>query len=183
MTRLSSGMAAMAAFTSVSDRVEFLGIGGGVGLVAIATRRVGRAEGVHDVFHIDLRIGDRLEGMRVDVAMLLASRPASSAAFGIGRAPCFMLIGSTPLVSSTMAALVALASTRRCQEAFEMQPVDQNHIGAGHRDGIGRFRLIDMRVAVRADQRGQFDPVAADILGEIADDGEAGDDLQLLGGG
>ena len=89
--------------------------------------------------------------------------------------------GTIPLVSSTMAAWVALASTRRGQKSLEMQAVDQHHIGAGDRHRIGGLRLVDMGVAVGTDERRQLDPLAADIAGEVADDREAGNDLQRRG--
>ena len=67
------------------------------------------------------------------------------------------------------------------QEAFEMQAVDQHHVGLGHGGRVGRARLVDMGVAVRPDDRRDRDAVAADILGEVADDREAGDDVEPIG--
>ena len=39
-----------------------------------------------------------------------------------------------------------------------------------------------MRVAVGPDQRDDIDPVAADLLHHVAEDGERGDGLDLVGG-
>ena len=62
-----------------------------------------------------------------------------------------------------------------------MQAVDQHDIGLGHRGRVGRARFVDMRVAVGSDDRGQLDAVAADVLCEVADDGEARHDIEALG--
>ena len=69
------------------------------------------------------------------------------------------------------------------QESLEMQAVDEHDVGTRHCGGIGGLGLINMGVAVGADQSGQLDTVAADISGEVADDRETGDDLERLGGG
>ena len=39
-----------------------------------------------------------------------------------------------------------------------------------------------MRIAIGADQRGDIDAVAADIADEIAEDREAGDDVEAIRG-
>ena len=64
-----------------------------------------------------------------------------------------------------------------------MKPVDQNDVGLCHRHGIGRARFVDMRVAVRPDDGDDVHTVAADVLGEIGNDGEAGHHLERCGEG
>ncbi len=156
--RLSAGIAATASFTSLSSASSLSGVGGGVGLVGVAAGRIGRAEGVGDVLHIDLRIGDRLEGVRVDVAVVMPSASCGRPAFGgLG------FLGELRLELERRHALGqfddgrlgAAGLDQALQKAFEMQAVDQHDIGLGHRRRVGRARLVDMRVAVRADQRGE----------------------------
>ena len=65
------------------------------------------------------------------------------------------LIGSTPFVSSTTVALLALVSTSRCRKPSKCRPLTSTTFGVMHGDGIRRLRLVDMGVAVRADQRRQ----------------------------
>ena len=48
--------------------------------------------------------------------------------------------------------------------------------------GVGRRRLIDMRVAVGSDQGDDIDAVAADLFHHVAEDRERGDGLDLVAG-
>ena len=100
-------------------------------------------------------------------------------------------------VSEAVAASV-LALTERGDEVIILEPWYENYVPAcvlgGVRprfvalseppgNGIGRLRLIDMCIAIGADQRRNLDPVPADLLCEIADDGKACDHLERIGGG
>ena len=62
------------------ERVELAEIGGGVGLIGGLAGRIGRDQRVADIGDIDFRIGDRLPGMRIGVAMAVAVRLPSCAA-------------------------------------------------------------------------------------------------------
>ena len=104
------------------------------------------------------------------VAGACASPSSASANSGLNS------IGVTPLVKFDDGGLGGAGVDQALQEALEMQAVDQHDIGLGHGDRVGRARLVDMGVAVRADDASSdVDAVAADIFGEIADDREAGD--------
>ena len=122
MMRLSAGIDATRPDLLV-ERLEPSGVGRGVGLVGVAAGSVGGAEGVGDVLHIDLGVGHRLEGVRVDIAMVMVRLFDRSRLFTVMvlAFPIFMV--STPLVSSTIAALVALASTRRCRKPSNCRPL------------------------------------------------------------
>ncbi len=170
--------------TSDSRVVEFLNVGGGVGLVGVAAGGIRRAERVGDVLHVDPGIGDRLEGVRVDRAMVVTR-------LGFGGLLAFALMLMAfflhrqwldALGEFDDGRLAGAGFDEALQETLEMQAVDQHHVRACHRHGIGGFRLVNMRIAIRADQRSQRNAVAADILGKVFDDREAGDDLQRLGG-
>ncbi len=156
-------------------RVEFLGIGGGIGLVAVATLSVGGAEGVGDVLHIDLGIGDRLEGMRIGLAISMGA----FSGIGIGEFG-FEVDWRDALGQNGDRRLGGAGVDQALQKAFEMQAVDQHHIRTRHRHRVSRARLVDVGIAIRPDDGGQIDPVAADIFGEIGNDREAGDHFQRL---
>ncbi len=64
--------------------------------------------------------------------------------------------------------------------ALECQAVDDDQLRSRERLGVGWRRRIDMRVAIGPDERGDGDPLAADLTDEIAEDREAGDDGELL---
>ena len=64
--------------------------------------------------------------------------------------------------------------------ALEPKPVDEYEFRIRHLLRIRRRRHIDMCIAVGADQRGDIDAIAADIADEIAEDREAGDDVEPI---
>ena len=61
------------------------------------------------------------------------------------------------------------------EPAFELQPVDHKDLRFADGSRIGRGRLVDMRVPVRADERRDGDVLAADALYHVAEDREGGD--------
>ncbi len=64
------------------------------------------------------------------------------------------------------------------EPALEAKPVDEDEPGVGDLLGIRRRWRIDMGIAIRSYQGRDFQTVAADIPDEIAEDREAGDDLE-----
>ena len=64
------------------------------------------------------------------------------------------------------------------QPALKTEPVDEDKLRIRNSLGVGRCRRVDVRVAIRANQRRDVDAVAADIADEIAEDGKAGDDVE-----
>lgn len=156
--------------------IQLLGIVRAVLLVGITIRLVGIAEGIDDVLHIDLGVGDRLESMRVEgtVIVVMLSACLRMAFFLFLR-----LEGLDTLGQLDNGRLGAARLDQPRQETFKSQTIDQNHIRLCQRRRIRWLGLIDMAVAVRADQIGQRNLVAADVLGEILDDGKAGNNLQV----
>lgn len=155
-------------------RVQIAGIAGRIRLIGGAALGIGGAEGCGDVLHIDLGIRHRLPGMgimragvedrlAVDIMVMAAAR---------------LLHRLDPVGQGDDGGIGSAGGDQAGQEALELQPVGQHHIGAGQRDRIGGARLMDMRVGIRADQHVQPDPVAADLCREIADDREGGDHVQ-----
>ena len=69
------------------------------------------------------------------------------------------------------------------EKAFEVKAVDQHHVGLAHGDRVCRGRFVDMGVAIGSDNGGDVDPVAADVLRKVGNDGEGRDDLQRRGEG
>ena len=102
-----------------------------------------------------------------------ADRPACRAR--LTRPRCFV---GTPLAAMTIVALPPEDLTSRGSQPSRPRPLTITSLGVRDRLRVGRRRRIDMRVAVRADQRRDVDAVAADLLGEIAEDREARDDVE-----
>ena len=176
-TRLSGGIEPIAGPHFRVERLELRLIGLGIRVIMVAPVRIRRAEGLGNVADVYFGIRDRLERMRIDIAR----------AMSVGRAPTlgFVVMDSHRYDFSAFCqlhdrGLRCAGVDEPLQEAFEPQPIDEHDIGGGHGDGIGRLRLIDMGVAIRSHERRQFDAVTANVPGEIGDDGEAGDDLEIL---
>ena len=66
---------------------------------------------------------------------------------------------------------------------LEAQTVDKDHLGVCHCFGVGRVGGVNVRIGVRADNGCHLGQVAGDLAHHIAEDGEAGDDLDLVLGG
>jgi hypothetical protein len=62
---------------------------------------------------------------------------------------------------------------------FQAEAIDQNEPRRAELFCVGRLWLIDMDVAIGADERGDFDPLAADIAGEIGKNREGRDNQQF----
>ena len=60
------------------------------------------------------------------------------------------------------------------QPALELQPVDDKDLRFADGPRVGGGRLVDMRVAIRADERRDGDVLAADALHHVAEDREGG---------
>ena len=65
-------------------------------------------------------------------------------------------------------------------ETLQLHSVDKNDIGGSHGSRIGGAWFVDMRIAIRTDERFQIDPVATDITGEVFDDRETRHHFQRL---
>jgi hypothetical protein len=61
---------------------------------------------------------------------------------------------------------------------LQAEPVDEDDVGVGNRPGVGGRRLEHMGVAIGTDERNDLNTVAAHGLGHVAENTEAGDDLE-----
>ena len=68
------------------------------------------------------------------------------------------------------------------QPAFELQPVDDQDLRFADGPRVGRGRLVDMRIAVGADERRDGDVLSADPLHHVAEDREGGDHRDRFAG-
>ncbi len=66
--------------------------------------------------------------------------------------------------------------------AFELQAVEHHQVGLGQGAGVGGAGRVNVGVAVGADQRGDLDVLAADVVEHVGENAEAGDHLHALGG-
>ena len=85
-----------------------------------------------------------------------------------------------PLAGHHDRSLIAGSLDQAVHPALEAEAVDHYQVGAAHGLGSRRRRLVDMGIAVGPHQRGNLDPVAADILHHVAQDAETGDYLDLV---
>jgi hypothetical protein len=153
------------------ERCQFLLQAGGVGGVGGAVGRVGSRQRLRDVRHVLATIGDILPGMRVDIVAV----PVALAALLVRFADrLHALAGDGEL------AAIAGRLDQAVDPALEAETVDDHQTGARQRSRVARRRLIDVRVGARTDQRVHLDEVAADLLRQVAEDAEAGDDRQSL---
>ena len=74
--------------------------------------------------------------------------------------------------------VVATKGIKPLEPALEAQPIDEHELGIGNLLGVAGRGRIDMGIAVGTDQGGDLDPVAADVLHEVAQDREAGDHVE-----
>ena len=78
--------------------------------------------------------------------------------------------------------LVATGTDQAGHPALETQAVDNDQAGAGQLAHLGRPRLEDVGVAAGLDQALDSHTVTADLLHQVSQDAEAGDDGQWPGG-
>jgi hypothetical protein len=147
------------------ERVELGEIGGGVRVVSGLAGRIGGNQRVADIGHIDFRIGDGLPGMRVGPAMVMVVTAGPLARLYTFGRDHDRRLGAGRL-------------DQALEPAFEAEPVHEHDIGLGHLLGVGRRRRVDMGIAIGTDQGADLDPVAANVLHEVAEDRERGDGLQ-----
>jgi hypothetical protein len=140
------------------ERVQLRQIAVRIGAKNPGVGRVGSGERVADVGHIDLRIGDRLPGMRIGGATGFQRRDAVACGHDGG--------------------LAAGGLHQPRQPALQPETVDNQEPGLRHLPGVGRCRRIDMHIAVRTDQARDPGAVTPDIAREIGQDRKAGDDVQ-----
>jgi hypothetical protein len=166
----------------------------GIGPVGVAAGCIGGTEGVGDILHIDLGIMHRLPCMGIGLAVTMV--PFLMALLRLPGVS-FLALGGFILivvifflgVAQHLAAFGQFHDRRHggarhdktLEEALELEPVDQHHVGRTDGGRVSRLRFVNMGVTVRPDQRDDVDTVAADILGEIGDDRETGDNLEILG--
>jgi hypothetical protein len=75
----------------------------------------------------------------------------------------FVLSRSDAFAQSEHLALAFGGSDETVEPAFKSEAIDENKPGAGDAAAVSGTGLIDMGVAVRADDGGDGDPVAADL--------------------
>ncbi|MNG30777.1 hypothetical protein D3C84_1164590 [compost metagenome] len=68
------------------------------------------------------------------------------------------------------------------QPGLEAQAIDDDQVGLEQRLGILCARLVEVGVGIGPDQVAQFDVIAGNLLGNIGENAETGDNLQLVGG-
>lgn len=61
---------------------------------------------------------------------------------------------------------------------FQVEPVDEDEVGAGQGDCVGGGEFEGMGVGAGGHEAGQFDMVAADVVDDVGDGGDGGDDVQ-----
>ncbi|MNE24679.1 hypothetical protein D3C80_1179760 [compost metagenome] len=180
-------------------------IGIGIGGVCGATGLVDLAKCAGNVLHIDFRVLDRLPGMRVKFTVMVVAFMAVVVIVGLGGfvavAGFFGLVVMAFLFLRFRMGMAgrffgkfqrldtlgqfndrrlgAAGVDQPLQEAFKFKAIDQHDASLADGNRIGRARLIDMRIAIRTDERGDLDAVAADIFGEIGDNRETGHDLEF----
>ena len=76
--------------------------------------------------------------------------------------------------------VVATKGIKPLEPALEAQPIDEHELGIGNPLGIAGRGRVDVGIAVGADQGCDLDAVAADVLHEVAQDREAGNDVEPI---
>src|SRR5215211_1007514 len=141
-------------------------IGRGIVFERLAILLICRTESSRDVVDIDLGIADALERMRVDRALPFASLLGGEGS----RNHAFRGHGDLRLGAAGI--------NEAGDPALKPETVDYDDTGLRNPLEVHRSWLIDMGIAIGADERHDRHMVPADFLGEIAQDGEAGNDFE-----
>ena len=129
---------------------------------------IGGDQPIADIGDIELAVGEALPGMRIGDGLGLAALLLDHGARLHARR------GDDHL------ALEARGFLQSLHPPLEAEAVDEQDLRGREVLGVGRRRLIDMRVAIRPDQRDDIDAVAADLLHHVAEDAERGDSSQFM---
>jgi hypothetical protein len=127
----------------------------------------GGGQRVANIGDIDFRVGDRLPGVRVRPSVVVIVVVAAGT-----------LERLDALGRDYDRRLGAGCLDQPLEPAFEAQSVDEDELGVGNLLGVAGRGRIDMGIAVGTDQGPDLDPVAADVLHEVAQDREAGDNVE-----
>ena len=149
------------------ERIELGEIGRGVGVVGGLAGGIGGAQPVADVGDIDLHIGDRLPGVRIGRRRDDGDRRS------------LRLARRTPRCATRSRALVPDALTSRVIQPSRPSPLTNTTLAAASvlaSAGVGERHV---GVAVRADQRRDLDPVAADVRARGRRGSRSRDGLEL----
>jgi hypothetical protein len=142
----------------------------GIGRIDFAPVGVGGTKGLDDVFDIDLGVRHRLPGVGVMSPSVKDGLAVSEMVVpATGLFPRFDTIGE-----GNDLGFCGAGCDQALQKAFELQAVCQNDIGPCQGDGIGRLGLINVRIAIRTDQRLELYAVAANLAREVTNYGEGG---------
>ncbi|MCY1538419.1 hypothetical protein D9M68_739560 [compost metagenome] len=125
---------------------------------------VGFAQGLGDVLHIDLGIGQVLPGVRVGhlVAVLIEHQRQHP---GAGVDAC----------TGGFA-----AGDQAIQPGFEAQAVGDDQVGVEHGLGVFGAGLVDMGVGIGTDQIAQLELISANLLGNVGQNTETGNHLEFF---
>src|SRR5208337_1807612 len=124
-----------------------------IGTIDRSATGIDSDQGIADIGNIDLGIGDRLPGMRVwpDTPFLAH------------------LLRAYTLCRDNDRGLCAGRLDQTIDPTLQTEAVHQNEPCGAELFRVGRLWLIDMGVAIRADECRDLDPLAADIAGEIGE--------------
>ena len=150
----------------LGDLVEIFG---GIRIVDSLAGGIDGDQPVADIGDIELAVGKALPGMRIGDGLLLAALLLDHGARldALGR--------------DDDLAFEAGGFLQPVHPALEAKAVGEENGRGREVLGVGRRRLVDMGVAVRADQRRHIDAVSAHLLHHVAEDRERGDGLDLVG--
>ena len=146
------------------------GIGLGVGGVGRRVVRVVLGKGGADVVDIDQHVGGRHPGMRVGLA-------------GIGALADAHRLDA---LADDHAGDALEVAEEALEPLLEVQPVPQDQVGVLRLEHVAGRRLVVVDLGVGPGDRFHLGRLAGDVAGDVGDDGEGGDDLELLrlrGGG
>ena len=123
------------------EDVEFGEIGRGIGDIGVLAGRVGGDQRIANIGDIDLRVGDRLPGVRIRppvvvIMAMVAGALARLDAFGGDHDRRFGAGGLDQPLEPT----------------FEAEPVHEDELGIGSLLGVARRGRIDVGIAVGTDQ-------------------------------
>lgn len=165
------------------QRLDARHVGIGALPVGLRMRGVGLGKGARDIARISRAIGQVLPRVRVKVAMMMM------AMIMIMIVIAMLLVGVIEparldaLGGHDGAAREAGGLLQARQPGFEIQSVDHQYLRGSQLAGVGRGRLVFVRVAIGAYQALHGHVRTAHLGGDIGEDGKAGDDLQGLGRG
>src|SRR5262245_34829375 len=77
-------------------------------------------------------------------------------------------------------ALEAGRFLKSAHPTLESEAIDEKDLGFGDSLGVGRRRLKDVGIDVRADEGRDVDPVTPDLTHHVAENAERGDDFDLI---